>query len=95
MFIKFLFLLDIKFHGSDEGSVSLDISYKSNVKFSLSFYHKWDRALVYMCVYAYVCVYFIYITNTRVIKHTLSLAENKGTSSPWVTGILLERFLSS
>lgn len=61
MFIKFLFPLDIKFHGSKEGSVSLDISYKINVKFSLSFYHKWDRALVYMCVCAYVCVSSLFI----------------------------------
>lgn len=61
MFIKFSFPLDIKFHGSDEGSASLDISHKSNVKFSLSFYRKWDRALVYMCVYAYVCVSSLFI----------------------------------
>lgn len=37
MFIKFLFPLNIKFHGSDEGSVSLDISYKSKLSSPLAF----------------------------------------------------------
>lgn len=43
-------------------------------------------------VRTYLCSY---ITNTTVSKDTLLLAVNKGTSTPWLTGILLEMSLNS